>query len=148
MPAQATMLSPQQLIDAAKAPEIAFGNKDWNAVKAAITPDFVYDEIATGRKTNGADEALSLWKGWAAAFPDSKPTFHNAVASGTTVVLEATWSGTHKGPLLTPNGTVAPTGKRIDVRACIVNEMAGERVRVQRHYFDMATLLRQLGAGA
>jgi hypothetical protein len=28
-----------------------------------------------------------------------------------------------------------------------VVEVAGERARSQRHYFDMATLLRQIGVG-
>jgi hypothetical protein len=36
-------MSQQSLIDAAKAPSIAYNNKDWNAVKAAVTPDFLYE---------------------------------------------------------------------------------------------------------
>ena len=50
MPAQSTMLSPQQLIDAAKAPTLAYNQKDWKAVRASITQDFIYDEVGTGRK--------------------------------------------------------------------------------------------------
>ena len=115
MPAPATMLSPQQLTDAAKAPLLAYGRKDWDAVRASITPDFVYDEIPTNRKTQGVDAALVLWKGWAAAFPDSTPTFHSALVSGNTVVLELTWQGTHTAPLDTPKGPIAATGKRIDI---------------------------------
>ena len=43
-------MSQQSLIDAAKAPNIAYNNKDWEAVKAAVTPGFLYDEVATQRK--------------------------------------------------------------------------------------------------
>jgi len=145
MPASSTATSPQQLINTAKAPILAYNAKDWNAARSAITDDFIYDEVGTRRKVQGADQALSLWKGWAAAFPDSKASFDNALASGETVVLEVTWRGTHTGPLRTPRGPLAPTGRRIEVRACMALELAGDRVRVQRQYFDMATMMEQLG---
>ncbi|MGH7629002.1 MAG: ester cyclase, partial [Gemmatimonadales bacterium] len=120
MSAQATKLSPQQLTDAAKTPLLAYGRKDWDAVKASITSDFVYDEVATDRKVQGADAVMPLWRGWATAFPDSAPTFHCALVSGNTVVLELTWTGTHTGPLESPKGAIAATGKRINMRACNV----------------------------
>jgi steroid delta-isomerase-like uncharacterized protein len=145
MPAQSTMLSPQQLIDAAKAPTLAYNQKDWNAVRTGITPDFIYDEVGTGRKVQGADQTITLFQGWAEAIPDSKATFDNAVASGNTVLLELTWRGTHSGPLQTPKGTFAATGKKIEVRACAVVELVNGKAKEQRHYFDMTTLLQQLG---
>ena len=145
MPAQATAVSSQALIDAAKSPIIAYNEKKWDKVKASVTAGFVYDEIATGRKVEGADAAIALWKGWAEAFPDSKGTFHGALASGNGVVLELTWKGTHKGPLQTPKGSIPATGKPIEIRACVVAEVAGDKVKLQRHYFDMATLLQQIG---
>jgi steroid delta-isomerase-like uncharacterized protein len=144
--AQATKLSPQALINAAKAPFLAYNDKNWERAKASMTPDFVYDEVASGRKVTGIDATLGLWKGWAEAFPDSKGSFHNAhAAEDGTVVLELTWKGTHQGPLQTPKGPIAATGKRIEIRACALVELAGEKVREQRHYFDMATLLQQIG---
>src|SRR5688572_1284870 len=66
--------------------------------RSAITPDFVYDEVATARKVQGADEVITVWQGWATAFPDSRATFHQEFASGNMVVLEHTWNGTHSGP--------------------------------------------------
>ena len=145
MPAQSTMVPPQQLIDAAKAIFLAYNDKNWTAVRAAMTPDFVYDEVATARKVQGADEVIAVWQGWATAIPDSKATFHQALTSGNTVVLEHTWTGTHSGPLQTPTGTIPATGKSINLRACAVVEIAGDKAKLQRHYFDMATMLAQLG---
>jgi len=145
MSVHATAVSPQTLIDAAKAPILAFNEKNWDKVKASITSDFVYDEVPTRRKMQGAGEVIAVWQGWAQAFPDSKATIHSALASGNIVVLEATWKGTHKGPLQRAKGPVAATGKSIEVRACMIFELAGEKPRSQRHYFDMATLLEQLG---
>ena len=148
MSAQSTMISQQQLIDAAKAPMMAFNEKDWDAVRASITSDFVYDEVATNRKPQGVDQVIALWQSWAAAFPDAKATFHRALPSDSTVVLELTWQGTHKGPLQTPKGAIAATGKSIDIRACVVTEVAGDKAKLQRHYFDMASMLQQLGVSA
>ncbi len=53
-----------------------------------------------------------------------------------------------QGPLETPKGTVEPSGKRISIRACNVFEIDPDsgKAKLQRHYFDMATLLRQIGA--
>lgn len=116
MPPQATAVSPQTLIDAAKAPILAYNDKNWEKAKTSITPNFVYDEVAIQRKVEGADQTLALWKGWAEAFPDSKATFNAAHVSGSTVVLEVTWRGTHQGPLQTPKGAIPPTGKRISGR--------------------------------
>ncbi|MCC2673019.1 MAG: ester cyclase [Armatimonadetes bacterium] len=145
MASQATALSPQTLIEAAKASVLAYNDKDWDRVRTVATPDVVYDEVATGRKADGIDQVLLLWQGWARAFPDSKAALHNAIASGSTVMLEITWNGTHKGLLETPSGPVQPTGKTIAIRACMVVELEGERVKRERHYFDMATLAQQLG---
>ena len=136
------------IIDVAKAPVIAYNEKDWNAVKAAVAPGFVYDEVATNRKPQGVDDVLAVWRGWATAIPDSKATFHTASAAGNTVVLEVTWQGTHTGPLQTPGGEIAPTGRKIAIRACQVIEVANEKAQVMRQYFDMATLMQQLGVAS
>ena len=144
--AQATKLSPQALTNVAKALIEAYNEKNWDRAKASITPDFVYDEVATGRKVTGIDATIDAWKGWAQAFPDSKGSYQGAhVAEDGTVVLELTWKGTHQGPLQTPKGAIPATGKSIEVRGCAVIQVAGEKARSQRHYFDMATLLQQLG---
>ena len=34
------------------------------------------------------------------------------------------------------------------LRVCFVIEMAGDKVQRERHYFDMATMMQQLGATA
>ncbi|MDQ3222400.1 MAG: ester cyclase [Gemmatimonadota bacterium] len=142
---QATAVSPETLSETAKATIQAYNDKDWNRARSLLTPDFVYDEVATGLKVEGPDEAIPAWKGWAQAFPDSKGTIHSALVSGSSVVLELTWKGTHKGPLQSPNGAIEPTGKPIELRGCMILELAGEKVRLERHYFDMATLFEQLG---
>jgi hypothetical protein len=97
-------MSNQALVEAAKASIIAYGDKDWDAVRRVVTPGVVYDEVSTNRKAQGIDDVLTIWKGWAAALPDSKATFEETHVSGNTVILELTWRGRHTGPLHTAAG--------------------------------------------
>jgi limonene-1,2-epoxide hydrolase len=60
-------------------------------------------------------------------------------------VHRVSWHGTHSGPLELPTGSVAGTNRSIDLRSCQVFEMSDGKARTIRHYFDMATLLQQLG---
>ena len=141
-------MSEQELIQAAKAPSVAYNEKDWEAVKACVVPGFVYDEVGTQRKVEGVGQVIELWQGWAMALPDSKATFDNAVVSGNTVVLEMTWRGTHTGPLQSPAGEIPATGKTVEIRACEVVEIEGGKAKSIRHYLDMTTMMQQLGLGS
>jgi steroid delta-isomerase-like uncharacterized protein len=134
------------LVDIAKAQIIAYNDKNWDAVRTALAPGIVYDEVGTQRRLEGVNDVIEAWRGWAAAIPDCKATFHSASASGNTVVLELTWRGAQTGPLQTATGQIPPTGKKIEIRACQVVEITNDQVQVIRHYFDMMTMLQQLGA--
>lgn len=139
-------MTQQSLIDTAKASVIAYSEKNWDAVNKALAPDITYDEVATNRTLKGVADVTKAWKGWAEAFPDSKATFEGAhVAGKNTVILELTWRGTQTGTLQAPGGTVAPTNRKIEMRAIQVVEVADGKTRSVRQYFDMATMLAQLG---
>ena len=60
--------------------------------------------------------------------------------------MEVMWRGTHTGSLRAPTGEVAATGKKIEIRACQVIDVANDKVQTMRHYFDMMMLLQQVGA--
>lgn len=139
-------MSRQELIETAKASTEAYNEKDWDAARRVMADDFVYDEVATGRKMEGVEEVLTAWRGWAEAFPDSRATFEEPLVDGNTVVLPLRWQGTHSGPLSLPTGEILPTGEKIDFRACQVFRIEDGRVREMRHYFDMMTMLSQIGA--
>ncbi len=140
----------QSLIDAAKASILAYNDKNWDAVEQGRSPPTSStDEVATHRKVNGPADVIAAWKGWATALPDSKATFGAAHASGNTAVIEMTWHGTHSGPLQMPSGAVPATGKKIEMRAVqIIGLTPDGKTRSVRHYFDMATMLAQLGIAA
>jgi len=138
-------MADKSVLDVAKSQIIAYNDKQWEAASEALAADVVYDEVGTQRKIKGVADVLSAWKGWAKALPDSKASFDKETVSGNTAVIEITWRGTHNGPLQMPGKELAATGKKIEVRACQVVEVSGGKVQTVRHYFDMATMLRQLG---
>ena len=139
-------MTDKSVADLAKEQILAYNAKDWDRARAALAPEVVYEELGTHRKIKGIDDVLTAWKGWATAISDSRASFQSELVSGNTAVLEITWTGTHDGPLQTPNGEIPATGKKIELRAVQVVDVANDRVKSVRQYFDMGTLLRQIGA--
>jgi steroid delta-isomerase-like uncharacterized protein len=130
------------VIEIAKAAVTAYNDKDWSKGKDILAADAVYDEKGTHRRIQGAGEIIEAWQGWAKAFPDSKATF----VSGDTAILELVWKGVHTGPLQTPTGTIPPSNKPIELPACQIVQVEGGKVKSATHYFDMLTMLTQIGA--
>jgi steroid delta-isomerase-like uncharacterized protein len=134
------------VIEIAKASITAYNDKNWSKAKDTIAADAVYDEKGTQRRIKGVDEIIEAWQGWAKAFPDSKGTFVREFASGDTAIIEVVWKGVHTGPLQTPMGTIPPSNKPIEVPACEVVLVEGGKIKSVSHYFDMLSLLTQIGA--
>jgi steroid delta-isomerase-like uncharacterized protein len=134
------------VIEIAKASITAYNQKDWTKAKDLLAADAVYDEKGTHRRIQGAGEIIEAWRGWAKAFPDSKATFVREFASGDTVVFELVWKGVHTGPLQMPTGTIPASNKTIEMPACQVVQVEGGKVKSASHYFDMLTMLTQIGA--
>jgi steroid delta-isomerase-like uncharacterized protein len=134
------------VIEIAKAAVTAYNEKDWNKTRDLLAADAVYDEKASNRRLEGAGQIIEAFQGWANAFPDSKATFIREFASGDTAVLELVWKGVHTGPLQTPTGVIPASNKPIEMPACEVFRIEGEKIKSSSHYFDMLTLLKQIGA--
>jgi steroid delta-isomerase-like uncharacterized protein len=133
------------VIEIAKASVTAYNEKDWNKIRDLLAADAVYDEKATSRRLEGSGPIIEALQGWAEAFPDSKGTFVREFASGDTAILELVWKGVHTGPLQTPSGVIPASNKPIEVPACEVFRVEAEKIRSTSHYFDMVTLLKQIG---
>ena len=57
------------------------------------------------------------------------------------------WTGTNNGPLSGPFGTIQPTGKVGKVAAAQVACFEEDKICEIHHYFDLMTVLRQMGVG-
>ena len=81
------------------------------------------------------------------SFPDEHGTITGVYTSGDTVAIELSWEGTQSGPIATPDGQVLPaSNKRISVKSVEVIEVEEGKLKSLRHYFDLMTLLKQIGA--
>jgi steroid delta-isomerase-like uncharacterized protein len=137
---------PPSAIEVAKAAIVAFSAKDWPAVRDALAPDVAYDEVPTQCRVRGVDDVVSCWQGWSTALPDLAATFDHVYTIGDTVVLELTWRGTHLGTLDLGDRSVHATHRPVVLRACqIVQVSADGKSRAIRQYFDLATLMQQIG---
>jgi steroid delta-isomerase-like uncharacterized protein len=79
------------------------------------------------------------------AFPDAKLTFGDQVLSEDSAATEVIMTGTHTGPLNTPNGPIPPTGKSINLRSLSILRFEDGRIASERNYFDQLEMLTQLG---
>lgn len=75
-------------------------------------------------------------------FPDFKVRIRKIiVVTDKYAVTENEWSGTHLGVFM----GVAPTGKRVKVRTAVIWEFKGDKLRGEYIYYDLATVLKQMG---
>lgn len=102
-----------------------------------------YDVVPLGAMNDGAPavhEFLSGVMGGFADFAAHVPALHHADAA---VIAEGRFTGTHTGTW----AGLPPTGRKVDVRFCAVFDFDEDRMLCERLYFDLATMMRQLGAG-
>jgi steroid delta-isomerase-like uncharacterized protein len=123
----------------------AFNDADWDRTRE-LFDDSTYNELGTQRSLMGADAILEALQAWKAAMPDVRGTVTASVEAGQQVVLEVVWQGTHSGELITEQGTIPPSGKTQRTPAAFVFDFHEGKLIESRHYFDMMTFLRQIGA--
>ena len=97
-------MTDEQKIKLAKGFIASFNNGDWESVEGALCPEVNYTEIPTKTEIIGMDKFVELCKIWKSIMSDCSGEVTNAHASGDTVILEITWTGTQSGPMQTPLG--------------------------------------------
>jgi predicted ester cyclase len=103
-------------------------------------------DMASGMKFRGQAIGDSI-AGLASAFPDVHRELLSIYVAENVVVAEIAIRGTHKGKLPLPSGTLAPTGKAIDVPSCDVFHLENGKVISFHCYNEASVLLQQLGVG-
>jgi steroid delta-isomerase-like uncharacterized protein len=134
-------------VDVARESIQTFSDGDFDRMRALLADDSYEEEYSTQQRHEGADAQVEAARGWKQAFPDGRGTVQNAYSDGNTVVLELTWEGTQTGPMRTPDGQeMPPSNRRGTVHACQVMEIEDGKITATRHYFDLMTVLQQIGA--
>lgn len=81
------------------------------------------------------------------AFPDAKFAATQTVASGDTLAMEWTFTGTQNGALTSPGGTIPASGKRVSIKGAEFIRVDSQGLIVdERGYFDLVSFMTQLGA--
>ena len=79
------------------------------------------------------------------AFPGGTHQFIEIIEQGDSMAAEGTFTGTHTGPLVTPQGVVPPTGRKVEIHWCGYFRRVGEAGAEAHIYFDSAEFATQLG---
>lgn len=101
-------------------------------------------DIPTGLKLHGKAIGDAI-DAFASAFPDVHRELFNIYVAENVVVVELAIRGTHKGELTLASGTVAPTGKTIDVPCCDVFHLEHGKVISFNCYNAVSVMQQQLG---
>jgi steroid delta-isomerase-like uncharacterized protein len=119
--------------------------RDRESTLALFTDTFEF-EGPMGMRLKGKEGAAQFYDLWTGAFPDNQVSIQHEYEAGNVVIDEATFSGTHKGNLMTPTGQTIPgTGRQVSVPFVGISILENGRIRGLRHYWDTAELMTQLG---
>jgi steroid delta-isomerase-like uncharacterized protein len=119
----------------------AWNRRDPEAIAATLADDGTYVDPVVSEPL-GPSALAEYAAGLFAGFPDL--TFaieRHAACDGGMVAAEWRMTGTNRGPYM----GLPPTGRSVDLPGADLIEVAGDRVRAVRGFFDSAVVPRQLG---
>jgi steroid delta-isomerase-like uncharacterized protein len=133
------------MLDIIKKHLAAFSSSNWAEYQATLAPDAVYEEVPSLERVVGVEKFVASAKRWKTAFPDLKATITRGYTVGERVIAELEWEGTQTGPLEGTFGMVPATRRRGRLNALILYTVKQGKIAESRNYFDVLTLLSQLG---
>jgi steroid delta-isomerase-like uncharacterized protein len=114
---------------------------DIEKMLSLCTDDCVYEDVTMGVVNRGKAELKAFAGAVLAAFPDLTMKLTSGFTDGNWAGAEWTMSGTHKGDL--PG--MPATGKEFSLRGASICELHEGKIKRSSDYWDMATLLKQIG---
>jgi steroid delta-isomerase-like uncharacterized protein len=115
----------------------AWNSHDADAVAALFTRDGLFEDVPFGVVAHGTQEIRAAADGFFTVVPDLHISVVNSSLTDGRGTIEWVFSGTDHG--------VYGTGKTFAFRGATVLELRGGRISRDSDYWDLATLLRQLG---
>ena len=100
-----------------------------------------YEYVATDEVYDGAEEVMAHWKEFDRAFPDQQIEIVKLHTADDAVLMEAVARGTHTGPFR----GLPPTGRRFEQQFLAIFVFEDDGLVCERVYYDVATVLQQLG---
>lgn len=126
----------------------ALSASNWLNFRSGIARDVIYEDMTLGTRISGIEPYVAGVQRWKSAFPDLRTTITRGYTADDRVISEVVWEGTQTGPLENAYGVLPPSHRRSMLRSAIFFTIRLERIVECRHYYDLATLWRQLGIDA
>jgi predicted ester cyclase len=119
---------------------------DWDGVIATFVHPR-YELYGAGTVFDGEEAVRGYFAASRIPFPDQANEIIAIAADGDSVLVEFWLTGTHLGPLRTPKGEIAPTGRAFRVRMMASFEFAAgsDKIVCERPFYDRRAVVTALG---
>jgi hypothetical protein len=121
----------------------AFNAHNESALRTLLAPDTSL-QAPGGVHLRGREAATDYMMAWLNGFRDARMIVRHQIVSGPWVILEFTLEGTHTAALKVPNGTIAPTGKKLIAKGVHIGRYDNGLAVDIRFYYDQVDVLTQL----
>jgi predicted ester cyclase len=145
-----TKVSPENVVRNLREALAAFNDHhDLDAYLAIMDPNFVLHDPLFPEPIKGRETCRKLDEELIKAFPDLEYKILNVAASSDLVAAEVLLSGTFKGPMKLPQGTITPTGHYGEITCAVFYQLNSKGLLTEaRWYYDVAALRQRLGMKA
>ncbi|MET0450203.1 MAG: ester cyclase [Mycobacterium sp.] len=120
---------------------------DINKVVSLFAPEGYMRDMSSGVDCHGKEIGDSI-AGFRHSFPDVHREIFSLYVAKSVVIVELAIRGMHRGELTLPSGSLAPTGRSIDVPSCDVFHLASGKITSFHCYRETSVMLQQLGLEA
>jgi len=120
--------------------------RDWGTYGRVFAEDVVVSTPGEPEPVRGRAARVRSIADLMEAFPDGTVETTRTFAVGDLVCVECMFTGTHTGPLKTPDGSsVHATHQRVRFPYCVIMRFEGDEVAEVHEYYDQLELLLPLG---
>jgi steroid delta-isomerase-like uncharacterized protein len=138
-------MSAQDNAQLARIPYDSFNTRRLEELEAVCASDVELINVATGERHRGPQGLRQFMQVWIDAFPDARIEVRRIVADETGCAVEFVGRGTHAGTWKTPAGDIRATNRVGELPCCDLLEIQNGKITSVHTYFDLNTLMRQLG---
>lgn len=135
-----TQVTADQLVEHA---ETMWNEGDLDAAEEFFADDVLVHNVPEQMEYDGIGEFKQWAESVRTGFPDFEVTTSSVIADDERVVSQWQASGTHDGRL--PNLDIPPTNREVSWEGVTVYELTDEQVTEAWWYYDMFSMLTQLG---
>ena len=116
---------------------------DMDAATEVFDPDV--ETVTPGGTLKGLEEFRALGETFSTAMEGMRHDIVRSFEDGDTVIVESIFSGRHTGPMVTPEGSIPPSGNQVSFAYADFLQARDGKFVSHRIYWDNLALMAQLG---